>query len=368
MTGITGIGATARADDEPGRDVPPIPAREIHAPATPSEFLVETRGFLRVVYHPSAFDAVRRIVGGADAIRASLATTLGQSVLDHVEVRVARTADEMAQLSPADAPPSAHSTSAAYPSLSLIVLSIRNAEGVPSPLDEAFHHQLAHVALADAAAGRPLPRWLHEGFAVCSSAESTIARAQILWTADVRDKLLPFASLETFPSDPGAARIAWAESADFVRFLESDSTRFAAAIARARTGDPLDRAFVDAYGRDLRGLEQSWRHDLSTRCVTLPLGVGAGAGWVVAIGALIARRRRKFRRVSGLTPAASPGVKERAWPEPAQSDDAQPADKPIDTSEPRLLVCDRGLGHVVYVVEGKPLPGVEHDGKRHTLH
>jgi hypothetical protein len=358
VAAITSVAATARADDEPGHDLPPIPAREIHAPEAPADFLVETRGFLRIVYHPSAFEAVRRIASGADAVRASLATTLGQSVLENVEVRIARTSEEMALLAPADAPPSAHSTSAAYPSLSLVVLSIRNADGVPGPLDEAFHHQLAHVALADASAGRPLPRWLHEGFAVYASGEATLARTQILWTADVRKSLLPFASLDAFPTEPRAARIAWAESADFVRYLDRDGTRFAAAIARARTGDPLDRALTDAYGKDLRGLEQSWRDDLTTRCVTLPLGIGAGAGWLVAIGALVARRRRKSRARASL-------VAETELPAPALD---PPSLDPGNKSEPRLLVCDRGLGHVAYIVAGKAVPNVEHEGKRHTLH
>lgn len=352
VAAITTAAATARADDEPGRDLPPIPAREIHTPNAPADFLIETHGFLRIVYHPSAFEAVRRLAAAADAMRASLATTLGQSVLDNVEVRVARTSEEMALLAPAEAPPAPHSTSAAYPSLSLVVLSIRNAEGVPSPLDAAFHHQLAHVALSHAAAGRPLPRWLHEGFAVYSSGEATLARAQILWTADVRKSLLSFGALDAFPTDPGAARIAWAASADFVRFLDRDGARFAATIAHVRTGDPLDRALTDAYGRDLRGLEQSWREDLSTRCVTMPLGIGAAAGWLVAIGALVARRRRRTRARAMMTEAPLPE------PSPQQS----------DKSEPRLLVCDRGLGHVAYIVSGKPLPKVEHEGKRHTLH
>lgn len=346
---IVSIATTAHADEA---DLPSLPAREIHAPVAPSDFLIETHGFLRVAYHPSAFEAVKRIRSEADAARASLATVLGQSVLDHVELRIARTPEEMALLVPADAAPAAHATSAAYPSLSMIAISVRDAEGAPSTFGEAFRHQLAHLALSDAAAGRPLPRWLHEGFAVYTSGESTLARAQILWTSRVRRNLLSFQSLDVFPADPRAARVAWAESADFVRFLDRDGTRFAAAIARARTGEALDRALTDAYGTDLRGLEQAWRDDLSTRCVTWPLGIGAGAGWAVAIGAVFARRRRKKR-----VPVAETM---RALPEPSPEES--------DKSEPRLLVVDRGLGHVAYIVEGKAVPGVEHDGKRHTLH
>lgn len=347
------VASNARADDEPGRDLPTLPAHTIRAPEAPSDFLVETRGFLRVLYHPSAFEAVRKITADADVARAALATSLGQSVLERVELRIGRTPEEMALLAPVDAPPGQHATAAAYPSLSLIVLSVRNADGAPSTFEESFRHQLAHIALSDAAAGRPLPRWLHEGFAIQASGEATVARAQILWTAHVRKSLLSFGSLDVFPADPRTARIAWAESADFVRYLQKDHARFAAAIAHARNGDALDRAFADAYGADVRGLEQAWRDDLGTRCVTIPLAVGAFGGWGVAIAALVARKRR--RRKQALAAEPEPVLPE---PSPTQS----------DKSEPRLLVCDRGLGHVVYIVEGRPVPKVEHDGKRHTLH
>jgi hypothetical protein len=347
------VAATAHADEDPGVDVPAVPNKTLHTPAAPGDFLVQQHGYLRIAYHPSAFEAVRHITDAADAARASLATTLGQSVLEKVELRIARTPDELALLAPPDAPPSAHATSAAYPSLSLIVVSVRDPDGSPSAYEQAFRHQLAHVALADAAAGQPLPRWLHEGFAVYSTGEATMARAQILWTAHVRKQLVSFSSLDTFPADTRATRIAWAQSADFVRYLARDSTRFSAAIARARTGDQLDRALNDAYGADLRSLEHAWRDDVGTRCVTMPLGIGAGAGWAVALSAIVARRRRRKKK-------APPAEAMKPLPEPSPVES--------DKSEPRLLVCDRGLGHVVYIVEGKPVPKVEHEGKRHTLH
>jgi hypothetical protein len=348
------VASEARADDEPspGKDMPAIPAKTIKSSDAPPDFLVETHGFLRVHYHPSAFEAVRTITAEADAARAALATTLGQSVLTHVEIRVGRTPEEMALLAPPDAPPSAHGNGAAYPSLGLMVLSVRDHEGSPSALGLVFRHQLAHLALSDATAGHPLPEWLQEGFATASSGEATLARAQILWTAHVRKSLTPFAALDTFPSEPRGARIAWAESADFVRYLERDPARFAAAIARAKSGDVLDRAITDAYGTDLRGLEQAWRDDVGTRCVTLPLAASGVVGWGVAIAAVVARRRKKKK--------LDVPARHDVMPEPSPTES--------DKSEPRLLVCDRGLGHVVYIVERKSVPAVEHEGKRHTLH
>lgn len=343
-------------DESPiGRDAPKLPAHAIKAPAAPSDFLVETHGFVRIVYHPSTFEAVRRITSDADAARAAFAGVVGQSVLDRLEIRIARTPEELAMLSPEEAPPVAGSNGVAYPPLSLVVISVRDRDGGPTSLDEVFRHQLAHVALFDATAGRPLPRWLQEGLAVQMSGEATIARAKLLWTAHVRKQLLSFAQLESFPDDGPTARVAWAESADFVRFLARDGTRFAATIARARSGDSLDRALTVAYGKDLRGLEQTWRDDLGTRCVTIPLATAGALGWGLAIAAVVRRRRRRRER-DAVAAEASEALQLPELPEP-------PPDK-----EGRLLVCDRGLGHVVYIVEGRAVPKVEHDGKRHTLH
>lgn len=343
-------------DESPvGRDAPKLPAHAIKSPPSPSDFLVETHGFLRIVYHPSTFEAVRRIASDADAARAAFASIVGQSVLEQTEVRVARTPEELAMLSPQEAPPVAGSNGVAYPSLSLVVISVRDRDGAPTALDEVFRHQLAHVALFDATAGRPLPRWLQEGLAVQMSGEATIARAKLLWTAHVRRQLLSFAQLETFPEDGNGARIAWAESADFVRFLARDGTRFASTIARARSGDSIDRALIDAYGADLRSLEQSWRDDLGTRCVTIPLASAGALGWGLALAAIVVRRRRRQRLRDEPT-----AENELLLPEVAEP--------PQPDKEGRLLVCDRGLGHVVYIVEGRAVPKVEHDGKTHTLH
>jgi len=333
------------AAEEPGKDVPTLPAHAIKAPAAPGDFLVESHGWLRVVHHPSTFEEVKTLVAGANAHRASLATTLGQNVLENVELRIARTPEELATLSPLEARPDARVDAVAYPSLSLIVVSIRRREGAANEVDQSFHHQLAHLALFDATAGRPLPRWLQEGFAVHATGEARLQRAEVLFSAHVRRAFRPITALDSFPSEPAAARIAWAQSADFVRWLTRDAegTRFAATIASTRGGEPLEGALAKAYGADPRALEQAWRDDVGTRNVTWPLAIGATAGWAIALLSIVRRRRRR-----------------------AQAAAFEP--EFVSAKGPRLIEADRGLGHVVYVVERKEVPKVEHDGKHHTLH
>ncbi len=342
------------------------------APEVPADFLTEQHGFLRVVYHPSLFEAVRRAVHDADANRAALASALGQNVLertqpDSVEVRIARTPGEMAVLAPADAPPAPGANGTAYASLGLIVLSARTSDGAVSALDLSFRHELAHVALHDATAGQTIPRWLQEGFAVVTSDETPMRRMHAVALAHHRGALASFGELRAFPTEPAALRIAYAQSADFVEFLMKGDghARFAAAISAVRSGVPLDRALDESYGADARGLEQRWKDDVARRFVTVPLAVAAVVGWGLAAWAavVVLRRRRQRRARSGTRPAI---VTAESFEFPPAFSMVNPLEP--KTSEPRLLVCERGLGHVVYIVERKSVPKVEHDGKRHTLH
>lgn len=338
-----------------GGDFVREPPHPLKAPELPQELLVESHGWLRVAYHPSVFDGVRRALADVSSLRASLATTLGQSVLEKVELRIARTPEEMATLAPADAPPPKGVRGVAYPSIGLVVISQRTENGGAVDLEEELRHELAHVALFDAAAGRALPRWLTEGFAIQTSGEASLRRARALAWANARATLVPFDRLETFPTEAAGLGLATAESADFVRFLThgDQAPRFSATIARVRSGTPLHLAAAETYGRDLRGLELAWRDDVGHRYVTVPLVASAIAGWAVALGVWAARRRKKKKAE-----------------EPLASTEQEPVIETLPAAKPssRLIVTDRGVGHVVYLITGKGVPKVEHDGKRHTLH
>jgi len=349
---------------EVGRDLPTLPPKSLRVPEPPSSWLVESNGWLKVVYHPSLdHESVTRILRDADRVRDRLAKLLGQKVLDVLEVRIARTTEEMTSVAPIDAPPPPHANGVAYSPLHLVVLSRKPSDAFDATsIDEAFRHQLAHVALFDATAGRSLPRWLNEGFAVRTSGENGFKRIQTLSIAQVKGRSLTLAQLDSFPDDAHLPPLAYAESADFVRYLSRDGDRFVGLIARIRAGDPFERAVLSAYSSDLRTLEQEWRVEVSRRHLILPLTVGATLGWVLfASGIVIAWRRRKRRREDLF----------RKFREEAHAEAMQAAAARADAEHgehARLLVVERGVGHVVYIVEQKAVPKVEHDGEVHTLH
>src|SRR4051794_19316148 len=134
-------------------------------PPIPVSFLAHDGGWIQFLYPPSARDRTAPLIAQADDLRAKLAEHLGQTPLDGVEIRVARSAEEMAALAPQGAPPPPRAAAVAYSKLRLVVLSLGSAGSSDlAELQEGFRGELARLALAEAVSGRPIPAWFIEGF------------------------------------------------------------------------------------------------------------------------------------------------------------------------------------------------------------
>jgi hypothetical protein len=321
---VTGLpAAVARAGDPPSigaiddhragtggpglaapHDMPIVLAAGHAIPPLPGGYVTKDLGWLELAYPARSEERVEGIVRDAEAVKAELTSTLGQPVLSRVTVRIAPTVADMARLAPIDAPPPDYAAGVAYHGMHLVLISMlapRGAEAVD--VDEVFRHELAHVALEDAVLGQHVPVWFNEGLAIRLSGELAMARTKTLWGATLSGTLIPLADLDrSFPRDNFDVSIAYAESADFMRFLtrRADRLRFAAMIDRVRGGQAFDRAVAEAYGSDLRRLELEWRSDLDHRFSVIPVLTGGGLLWVLVIGALGAayvRRRRRARAI-----------------------------------------------------------------------
>ena len=300
------------------------------------------------------------LASDARSFRAQLASDLGQPVLGDVLVRIARNPAQMAELSPTDAPPFAYASGMAYPSLHLILLSMQAPETWEAPdLVETLRHELAHLALDEAVSGHHVPRWFNEGLAIEESGEHALARFKTLWDATLSHSLLPLAELDrSFPSDPAQVGIAYAESADVVRFLmrNDDRARFGSLVERVRAGSAFDRALDDAYDTDLRKLEYEWRDEVSHRYGLVPVLTGGGALWtlvsVLAVVAFVKRRRRSKAKLA-------------EWArEEAEMDAAILAARERTAATDTAGVVEDDLPP--YTKPGVPV--IEHDGRWYTLH
>ncbi|MEI7894653.1 MAG: peptidase MA family metallohydrolase [Myxococcales bacterium] len=265
----------------------------------PPDYAVRTDGWLTVLYPSGLQSRVDPLFHEANEAKRALADDLGQPVLSAVEVRIARSPDEMARLAPAGFPPPPYASGVTYLKLRLVLLSMLEPKtNAATDLDEVLRHELAHAALEEAVEGHVIPRWFAEGLAIRQSGEHPLLRVRTLWDATLSRTLLPIEELDSdFPVEHPGVGIAYAESADFVRFLlrDEDRARFQSLIARVRDGTAFDRALTDAYGSDVRKLEYQWRRGLDGRFSAIPMLTGGSVLWLLAGILLVAgyvRRRR----------------------------------------------------------------------------
>jgi hypothetical protein len=361
-TGITtGLTLAPKLSEGPAlttpRDVPQVSPSDVTIPSVPAAYTTRDLGWLTFSYPSSAAERVGPLLKDAESIKAELGELLGQSVLGRVEVRITPTFDEMARLAPIGAPPPAYASGVAYPKLRLVLISMMAPRGADATsLDEVFRHELAHIALEDAVLGQHVPAWFNEGLAVGFAGENGLDRQKVLTTATINGTLLPLADLDRgFPRDPGNVNVAYAESVDFLRFLQarSDRLRFAATLERVRGGQAFDRAIGDAYGSDIRKLEFQWRSEIERRYSLIPLLAGGGILWVGVIGALgwgYVKKRRRARAVLA------------KWAVEEAHEDALLAQRAREAED----LSDADLAR--FSMSARSPAKIEHDGNWHTLH
>jgi hypothetical protein len=341
-------------------------------PAPPDGFNTYDGGWIRLAFPPSKRHRIQPLIHEADAFRERLRELFSFPVLENVAVHVGRTPGEMAALAPPDSPFPKYAEGVAYPGLDLILLTIDpKYPNDNHDLSEVFRHELAHLALHDALQGRHVPLWLNEGFAIHLSGESSLARMQTLWTATLSETLLPLQQLDQhFPDDIVQTPIAYAESADVVRYLLRTrySQRFVAMLRRVRSGQPFVSAVNDAYGFEVYGigensLEDEWRRDVAKRYSFWPVLFSGSMVWVGALGLFVVGyyRRRKQQRAT----LDRWAVEEAAERQPAAAQ--APGRMHI------VLAPKEGASESVVPEFKKPsrdmdVPKVEHEGSWHTLH
>ncbi|MDW8363372.1 MAG: hypothetical protein RMK74_13300, partial [Myxococcales bacterium] len=213
-------------------------------------------------------------------------------------------------------------------------------------------HELSHVALHRASGGAPLPRWFVEGVAIHQAGEASFARTRLLWGATVAGRLLPLEDLERrFPSEPGVVDLAYAQAADFVRFLlDEEPGRLRSLLAAVRAGRSFEHAIREATGRDPDTLQRDWHGALRMRFTALPLVVTGtslwGAAALLLVWAHLARRRRQRATLA-------------RWEREEREERAHAPAEPL-------------LGPSLLVEPTPPrepgIPTVEYEGRSHTLH
>lgn len=375
VVALTAWGPVARAQQQPQGQATAEPQPDTTAPrdvgvmvqptaaklpALPADFQRIDDGWLVLEFPSSVRDRATALASDAEEFRTHIAADLGQPVLEHVLMRIARDPEQMKALAPEGAPVPEYASGVAWPALHLTILSMQAPHTWEATnLPEIERHELMHIALWDAVGGRHVPRWFDEGLAVHESGEAWTARLQTLWQASLSKSLVPFQELDRgFPAEGAEAGIAYAESADVVRFMmrDDDRARFGSLVQRVRAGTSFDRALGDAYDTDLRKLEYEWRVDVSHRFGLVPAITGGTALWglmsVLAVVAWVKRRKRTK-------------LKLEQWArEEAEMDAAEVAARERMEREKGIPGDDADVpSHV------RPnVPVIEHEGRFYTVH
>jgi hypothetical protein len=342
-------------------------------PALPDGFVSERRGRVQWEYPESARSLVRDLQGTYRQEWPRVTSELGGSIDSRLVIRIGVDPDEMRALAPRDAPPPAYATGVAYPARGLVLLTLTAPETWERPnLEQVLVHELSHIALHRAVDGHPIPRWFSEGVAIYQAREASFERIQTLWSATVGDRILPLRRLSRAFSDrPHRVSLAYAQSADFVRWLrarEDGEAKFRGLIERVREGQPFETAVRRTYSSRLSGLELDWRADLAERFEAWPLLLGSGGLWVLAALLIVLayfRRRRKDK------------AKFREW-----EDEDRAVLAAAHVAATASLARPQGASargpeeerELLYVLPAEPrlrdsgVPTIEHEGRSHTLH
>jgi hypothetical protein len=210
---------------------------------------------------------------------------------------------------------------AAISAQQLIVVRVAPGQ-TPEALEPLLAHELTHVILkADYPEQDGWPLWFQEGLAMRESRTEGLREQVTLSAAALFGRLLPLESLRaSFPATESQARLAYAQSADFLAFLDAGAgrARFAVLMRELRRHD-FDDAFRSAYSIGVGTAETQWLRWANRRFAWLPALTSDTAFWgliTLLFLAAVAVRRRRSRL-----------MRER-W-EQEEADDREDEDQPL---------------------------------------
>lgn len=175
----------------------------------------------------------------------------------------------------------------------IVLLPARTPTYPESSMEELLRHEVAHVLVARAAGGRPLPRWFHEGLAMIAGVSWGFDDRSQLTLALVARGAVPLAEVEQqFGAGPSAVQRAYAISGAFARSLLARHGDDAAGriLDGVAEGLSFDDAFRRATGETLAEAESSfWRRQtflyrwvpILSSSATLWIGITLLAMWAM---------------------------------------------------------------------------------------
>jgi hypothetical protein len=153
------------------------------------------------------------------------------------------------------------------PDAGVVLLAAASGAEGRQTLAVLIPHEITHILLAQkwGAAPAALPLWLEEGAAGSYEMGPRPEADRALREAADHGELIPMSTLcGVFPSEEGAALLAYAESKSFVSFLKEayGPAALREGMAAYAGGADCERGMEAATGKTLTGLESDWKSTL----------------------------------------------------------------------------------------------------------
>ncbi len=260
-------------------------------------------------FYPPRYEAeLARLIEASPRYKSVITADLRPEVLDDIPVYLLPDLGDYfrAQGRPVRAPDWAGGLALLDEEVILVRIVPRGASRLE--LDRTLAHEMSHIALRRAMGSRAIPAWLYEGFALLTTEVWGLRRAEPLAQAGLANHIIPLAELDaSFPKNAARAQLAYAQSGHFVRWLivEHGRPAFRTWLRLLGEGQPVEAAFVSAFGESLADAELRWREGLvvehgwlSTVAAGTTLFFVMGVAFVGIAWGVRRRRRRALARMS----------------------------------------------------------------------
>ncbi len=185
----------------------------------------------------------------------------------------------------------------------LIVLFPARSPAYPhDTLEDVLHHEVAHVLIARASRGAPVPLWFHEGLAVLAERTWGLEDQARLLREVVLVSRTPLDEVDAlFAAGDGSRARAYTLSAAFVRYLITQYGTGAPEdiLRRVGRGASFNTAFAQTTGQSLAAAEIAFwaRHRLWTSIGAF-LSTSTAIWMIITLVALFAIIKRRQQRAA----------------------------------------------------------------------
>jgi hypothetical protein len=158
----------------------------------------------------------------------------------------------------------------ARPELGAILVGVSDGPTARGELERLIPHELTHLMVYEAT-GQTLnrvPAWLNEGLATLNEGRPDPERQALVEQALADNSLFPLDALcAPFPSDQNDARLAYAQSASVVSYLQEEygNQTIRDLLAAYADGASCEAGITKTLRKSINGLDSAWRASLTRR-------------------------------------------------------------------------------------------------------